>query len=301
MIKLNNTIINQNQFPDGSLRILDFPYQVIKENNNIVWKYESDAELFTLICVVKQIRSLFYVDGKPKSLNLVLPYIPHARMDRVKDDKVEVFTLKFFCEIINSLEFDNVFALDPHSNVSLALINHIRTYDVEQFITWAIDDIEGKDIDGGEKYAGKTVIYFPDEGAMKRYRDLDIFTGRTLLYGKKVRDWKTGQIKGLTIHYESGEEVLSGNGLGLPLKEQVILMIDDIISYGGTLAYSADALKDLGASAIYAYASHTENSVLDEEKGTLLKRLNDGTVDELFTTNSIYKYQHPRVTVYEGF
>jgi ribose-phosphate pyrophosphokinase len=76
-------------------------------------------------------------------------------------------------------------------------------------------------------------------------------------------------------------------------------MVDDIISYGGTLAYSADSLKKLGASAIYAYASHTENSVLDEENGTLLKRLNDGTVDEVFTTSSIYTGNHPKITAFK--
>ena len=66
-------------------------------------------------------------------------------------------------------------------------------------------------------------------------------------------------------------------------------MIDDIVSYGGTLAYSADALKEYGTKDIYAYASHTENSILDKEKSTLLKRLEDGTVKRLFTTNSIYR------------
>lgn len=296
MIKINNIILEQNRFPDGSLMMMNFPYNIIRRDHNIVtWQYESDSELFTLLCVTKHIRK---ITCKQSVLTLQLPFLAHARMDRVKSDN-EVFTLKYFCEVINSLNFDTVNVLDPHSYVSEALLNNIVKIDVEQFIERALDDVEGKGIDGGKKYGGTTVIYFPDDGAMKRYKDLTVFTGRTLVYGKKNRDWKTGKILGLSIYNQDGTDLHEFGDK--PLSNKVILMIDDIISYGGTLAYSADSLKNLGAAAIYAYASHTENSVLDEEKGTFIKRLNSGVINELFTTNSVFKYENPRITVFEQF
>ena len=46
-----------------------------------------------------------------------MPYIPNARKDRAHREK-DVFTLKYFANIINSLNFDNVYVLNPHSNVS---------------------------------------------------------------------------------------------------------------------------------------------------------------------------------------
>lgn len=73
-------------------------------------------------------------------------------------------------------------------------------------------------------------------------------------------------------------------------------MVDDIISYGGSLHYSAAELKKCGVGEIYAYATHVENSVLNEDKGTLINDLNDGTVLQLFTTDSIYKGDHPKIT-----
>ena len=76
-------------------------------------------------------------------------------------------------------------------------------------------------------------------------------------------------------------------------------MIDDIISYGGSLFHSAKTLKDLGVGKIYAYATHTENSVLDKEKGTLIKSLEDGTVERLFTTNSLFRGKHDKITCVE--
>ena len=78
-------------------------------------------------------------------------------------------------------------------------------------------------------------------------------------------------------------------------------MVDDIISYGGTLAYSADKLKEMGAAHISAYATHVENSILDEEKGTLLKRYKDNIIDTVYATNSIYHGNHPMVEVIYKF
>ena len=78
-------------------------------------------------------------------------------------------------------------------------------------------------------------------------------------------------------------------------------MVDDIVSYGGSMAYGADKLKELGAAHIYAYASHVENSVLDQEKGTLLKRIDYGTVDKLFTTNSIFNDKHDNIEIVYEF
>ena len=80
-------------------------------------------------------------------------------------------------------------------------------------------------------------------------------------------------------------------------KGKTVLMIDDIISYGGSLYYSALKLKELGVGKIYAYATHTENSVLDPEKGTLIKLLRNGTIEKLYTTNSIYTGNEEKIEI----
>ena len=96
----------------------------------------------------------------------------------------------------------------------------------------------------------------------------------------------TGQIQGL--------EVITN---GIDLEGKTVLMWDDIVSYGGSMYYGALKLKELGVDKIYAYASHTENSILDKEKGTLIKLLEDGTVERLFTTSSLFTGKHEKITV----
>lgn len=298
MITINGQKINIEHFPDGTQRINnlwagDFAGG---EKIEIKWTYENEEELISLIYIVNHLRETIPLKVKNIPFILYMPYLPNARMDRTKSFS-ETFTLKYFCWIINSLKFDAVKIFDPHSNVGPALIDNVFVVSPEEYIQYAINDIEGVDIDGGKEYGGKTVIYFPDEGAMKRYKDMSCFKNHEIIYGMKEREWSTGQIKGIKILDQDGHDL--GDYLAHSrIEGKVVLMVDDIISYGGTLAYSADSLKKLGASAIYAYASHTENSVLDEERGTLLKRLNDGTVDEIFTTNSLYTGEHPKIKVF---
>lgn len=196
-------------------------------------------------------------------------------MDRVKNDD-EVFTLKYFCDFINWLGFSSVYVLDAHSDVSTALLNNCVKENPKEYVDKAISKIGMRNL----------VLYFPDAGAAKRYSDL--FPELPYCYGEKKRDWKTGKILGLDIRTN-----------GIDLKDKAVLMIDDIIAYGGSLYYSAEELKKHGVTEIYAYATHTENSILNKEKGTLIKSLENNTVNRLFTTNSLFNGSHEKITVME--
>jgi ribose-phosphate pyrophosphokinase len=285
MIKINGKIITVNHFPDGTQRLNmseELSEMLMPEKSQvfIVWNYENDAEMATLMFVKRHIDEHAY---GLCHVNLMMPYVPNGRMDRVKNGK-EIFTLKYFCEFINYLNFNSVFILDPHSDVTTALINKVVVINPSNYIDRIFEDIELQD--ETSIYKGTTIVYFPDNGAMKRYKDLPCFNGRKIIYGEKDRDWETGEIRGLKIYTQNGERI-DGNA-NKPLEGNTVLMIDDIISYGGTLAFSADKIKELGANAIYAYASHAENSMHDENKGTIMKRVENRTIDEIFTTNSIY-------------
>lgn len=302
MIKINNVLITPGKFPDGTQHILNLNEDLLNTGSNVttpyyevLWLYESDEEMFMLMCLVNHIREHHqYADNI--IMNLVLPFVPNARMDRTHSSK-EVFTLKYFATFINNLKFNKVGVFDVHSNVSLALFNRVNSLksvlndSVRNALLSITDDFDENTFEWTD-----TIIYFPDDGAYKRYKNLIPIANRKIFYGKKVRDWETGKILGLEVYNDRDEKVSEAD-----VKGKTFLMIDDIVSYGGTLAYSADKLKELGAEKVYAYASHTENSVLDTEKGTLLKRIENGTVDKLFTTNSLYRGNHDKIEVIFNF
>lgn len=252
MILINGLEVNTNStFPDGTL-LMKYQYEEIGFHSwiDVEWKYENDGELFALICLTKKLPT----DRKKE---LILKYIPHARMDRVKNPD-DVFTLKYFCEIINSLNYDKVRVLDAHSNVSLALLNNVEQMDVSVHINRAIYNCKNSD---------DFVLYHPDEGAMKRYSEYNTWLPHT--FGIKKRNWEDGKILGVQI---ADPEMVSGKD---------VLIIDDICSRGGTFYHSAKALKEAGAKDIYLYITHCENTILDGEIFT------SGLIKQVYTTDSL--------------
>lgn len=254
MIRVGNVEIKQGQFPDGTLLMKFDPNgdEFDPRGNMLVeWYYENDAELFSLICVKRHLDRVYsYSD-----VILYMPYIPHARMDRVKSDE-DVFTLKYFCEVINSLGFKLVHVRDAHSNVSLALLDNVVDNSVEPFIHKAI-------------LASKAdALFFPDEGAMKRYSDK---SEKPYAFGMKKRDWETGKILGLDI-------INTEN-----IKDKNVLIVDDICSRGGTFFHAAKALKAAGAKSVSLYVTHCEKTIILGEMAST-----DGLVDHVYTTQSIF-------------
>ena len=260
-------IVNQNRFPDGTLA-LDIQ-KVYEDSAMITWLYESDAEMFTLMCIVDILRR----DGWCKYLELEMPYLNSARMDRIKSNN-ENFSLKVFAKWLNSLKFDKVITYNVHSNVSEALIENIQNILPEEDIKTCI-----------EKY-NPDVIFFPDEGACKRYSDMKIIKDCNLpiAFGIKKRDWKTGKIESL--------EVIGGEHV----QGKRVLIIDDIVSMGGTPFFSGKKLKELGAKDIALYITHCENTI---EKGNLL--LDDSPISKIYTTDSICTITHNKIEFVKKF
>lgn len=278
MIQLNEHIIGNDRFPDGTL-LMKLPFSP-KPSNEIRWHYENDAELFKLICLVKTMREMY----KGVRIDLFMPYLPNARQDRVKNPE-DVFTLKYFCEIINSLEFDTVFVTDVHSNVGLALLDRVREIKPWGYIHNALTKItfmETGDVmhEAREECYKNLLLFYPDEGAMKRYSGE---MGMPYIFGVKDRDWKTGQIKRLNL---AGDVSM--------IEGKNILIIDDICSKGGTFYYAAKELKEAGAANIYLYVTHCENTIYE---GELLKE--DSLIKHIFTTNSLLTAPNEKMTIVE--
>ena len=309
MISVNELEVKIEHYPDGTPRINldvdDIPDFTDGSTSymHIRWKHENDAELMYLIMIKK------HLDANLADVTylLTMDYIPNGRMDRTKRD-CEVFTLKYFCDVINSLNFSRVFILDAHSNVSVALLNNCINKSPKNFIQKAIDEIRNKNIEKEvvtefsdikndvipDTYENsvfddsKLVLYFPDYSAAKRYADM--FPQFRYCYGEKKRDWETGKILGIDIRTN-----------GIDLENKIVLVLDDLVSYGGSIHYGVQELMNYKPEKVYAYATHCEDSVLDEEKGTLIKDLENNIVERLFTTDSLFTGKYEKIKVMEVY
>lgn len=263
MIQINGKPINVTQFPDNThlFKCVDFQNTPSARllydcDAAITWKYDNDAEIFQLQCVVDYLRS----NGFTK-LKLHMPYVPNARMDRTQNN--EMFTLKSFAKLINNMRFHKVIVLDIHSHVGEALIENIVVQSPKPCIQRVINEYLPNE---------PLTLFFPDEGAMKRYHNIAVDLQHDFVFGMKNRDWATGNIKGLqTI----GDKRF--------IENHNILIVDDICSKGGTFYHSAKALKEQGAKNIYLYVSHLENAVHQGEM------ISSGLISHIYTTDSIYR------------
>lgn len=254
MLRVNGIEITQETFGDNSLKLnVAFQYEG-RLMYQIDWFYENDAEIFTLYSIVRTIRDF---RGKDVHINLLVPYLPHARQDRGVSGRA--FTLKYFAELINLMDFDKVQVMDVHSDVATGLINRLVNNTFE-----GVPPIYMKIL------KEKCSVMFPDAGAAKRFSATE-----DDIIGFKTRD-EEGRIKSFDL-------------LNFTPGTKEVLIVDDICSYGGTFVAAAKELRNRGVEKIYLAITHCENNIL---KGEVFD-----WIDEVYTTNSICTVEHPKLHI----
>ena len=266
MIWINGQEILFSNFPNGETKMNeDSIQQNLDEYQmaHIVFKFQEDGDLINLMFVKKYVDTL-----SPYKAKLTIMYMPYSRMDRVEDSSA--FTLKYVSEFINYLDFCTVNIIEPHSDVTMALVDKVKAMSMTVDIAKATLKEIGfnKDID---------YIYFPDGGAEKRYSKH--FKGIKTLTGFKKRDFKTGEITSLEII----------GSVDSPSRK--VVMIDDLCSRGGTFKFGAQKLKSMGVGEIYLVVAHCEDTV---HEGDLLSSENN-LIERIFTTNSILTKNHKKI------
>lgn len=261
-IYLNGNQVKHTQFPDGTPKI-DLKHMSIglTDVHEILWLFEPNEEMI-IYNITNHIRNLCPI----AKITLKMPYLPNARMDRVKA-QYETFTLKWFAKFINSLEFDRVIVTDIHSNVGEALIDRL---DIDYYSQIALYENVIEDFK-------PDALFFPDAGAHKRYKDFWKLSDFPNTYGEKVRNWESGEINSLEVHDPK------------VIKDKRVLIVDDICSFGGTFYRATNELKKNGALSVALVVTHAENNIL---KGKLTEM---DALEKIYTTDSIYKGSHPKI------
>lgn len=274
MILLGDKLIKQEQFGDGTLKCtvpegleegLSTMLGLIGSSATkyITWLYDNDAELFTLQCLVDTIREKL----PGYSIILKMPYIPHARQDRWVSNRM--FTLKTFAKLINNMNFERVEVLDPHSDVSCALIDRLhKETNLLHKVVYELQTKTGRYEDFAE--ISDACLMFPDAGAAKKYEH------NGAIIGNKKRN-SEGRIESYELmNFQEGTKK--------------VLIVDDICSYGGTFVAAAKALREKGVEKIYLMVSHCEGNVF---KGEVFDY-----IDGIYTTDSILDFVYYD---YEGY
>lgn len=189
-----------------------------------------------------------------KEINLLMPYVPYSRQDRVMNEG-EALGIRVFCDLINSQKYNKVSIWDPHSEVTSALLNNVEVVEQHTLVTMSLNP------------QGDTLVC-PDAGARKKISKLAQKTGCDVVFADKSRNTKTGEITGTII---SEEPVVW-------LKERPHLIVDDICDGGRTFIELARTLKLQGVTgAIGLYVTH---AILPRGVADM-----NGLIDDIYTYN----------------
>lgn len=256
MIKLNGNIVEFGNYPNKETSFTMEADFIDSEHNVITYKYDGDASLIKLMLLKKEI-DLY----APNAISaLVIAYMPYSRLDRTVENIV--FTLKHVASFINSLNFNGVVVLEPHSDVTCGALDNATGVSLTEIL---FQDAVGS---GNIEFnPDEDFLCFPDAGAQKSYAGIGNY--KTCV-GIKHRDFETGWIKSLKIFVPEGD--ISGKN---------VVILDDLCSKGGTFMLTAKALKDLGAKTVTLIVSHCEETILD---GDVLKT---DLIDKVVTSNTI--------------
>ncbi|MHC5310643.1 phosphoribosyltransferase family protein [Myroides sp. LJL116] len=258
MIILNNQPIITQEFPNKETKVKDFDALIQKENL-LEFTYTCDGDLIELLFVKKRL------DQDNVSCKLWINYMPYSRMDR----KIEgdLFTLKYICEFINSLNFQTVYVVEPHSSITMELLNNsIAIYPA---LSWLPEVMQNLGFTKDDR------IVFPDKGAATRYQDAGY---QNYCVFDKTRNPQTGRIENMVL--KKGD---------IPQGAKCII-VDDLCSAGGTFLKAAQILKQMGAGQIFLLVTHCEPRVFSSK---LLEA--DSVIEKVFTSTSMINTEHPKI------
>lgn len=234
----------------------------LTESGNLHIKIRGNSyeDLFT-IASIKEAWDAVHALDKTVVAQLTIYCLIAQRSDRRFNEK-ESFDLKVVARFINSLGFDKVEILHPHSAISLALIDNAVAIDHFQYVEQAFNEI------------GNPVLVSPDAGAYKTTHHIAELLNADLVPSNKVR------VNG------APEISIQGN-----VKGKDCLIVDDLADGGRTFKFLAKALKDQGASKVFLYVTHGQFNYGFEE----LKEY----IDHVYCTNSYKDIDNEFVTQFK--
>lgn len=257
--------LKQATFPGGEVLLnIENKHWLWPIDNNpiqITARIHNSNDLFALALLKDAIVREYTRQGVVecvKTINLILPYVPYARQDRVCCE-CEPNSLRVFADYINHLNFNTVTIIDPHSDVCGAVFNNVRILNQLSVIN--------KDYDFIKRVVENVRFVSPDAGANKKTASLaKYFEHKDFIRADKLRNLATGDIIETKVYCDD-------------LKGQTIAIVDDICDGGRTFVELAKALKAKNADKVILYVTH---GIFSKGEQTLL----DNGIDEIWTTDS---------------
>lgn len=191
------------------------------------------------------------------SITAVIPYYGYARQDRKVAPRTPI-TAKLVADLVHTAGASRVVSVDLHAG------------QIQGFFNCPVDHLYANTVVLEylqDKFAGREVVFVsPDAGGVERTRAYAKRLGADLAIIDKRRE----KANVSEVMHIIGE-----------VKGREAIILDDMIDTAGTLCNAARALKDEGATHIFAAATH---GVLS---GPAIERITESDLEEVVITDTI--------------
>jgi ribose-phosphate pyrophosphokinase len=191
-------------------------------------------------------------------ITAVIPYFGYARQDRRPRAMRVPITAKLVANMIASAGVNRVLTVDLHAD------------QIQGFFDIPVDNVYASPVLLGDAWKQKydnLVVVSPDVGGVVRARAL----------AKRLDDADLAIIDKRRPRPNESEVM---NIIG-EVKGKTCVLIDDLVDTAGTLCHAAEALKNNGATKVFAYITHAVLS------GPAVERIASSEMDELVVTDTI--------------
>jgi len=193
------------------------------------------------------------------TITAVMPYYGYARQDRKAAPRTPI-TSKLVADLVTAAGADRVVTVDLHAGQIQGFFNiPVDNLYAAPVLLAHLKTRFASDLDN-------LVMVSPDAGGTERARAFAKRLGCTLAVIDKRR---------------TGPNVMEVMHLIGDVKGKIAIILDDMIDTAGTLTQAAQALKDHGASNVYACATH---GVLS---GPAMDRINASVIEKVVITDTV--------------
>ena len=223
----------------------------------------------------KLCRLLFFLgalrDASAARVTAVIPYLAYARKDR-KTQPRDPVTTRYVAAMLEAVGVDRVVALDVHNLAAFQNAFRCHTEHLEAnplFVAHLAPLLQAE---------SKLAVVSPDVGGIKRADRFRQALARTLHREPSMGFVEKARAKGQ----------LSFGRLVGDIEDATVIIVDDLIASGNTIAHGAAACKAQGARRVFAVATH---GLFVGRAGEILA---GAALDRIFVTDSIPPFRLER-------
>jgi ribose-phosphate pyrophosphokinase len=212
----------------------------------------TDRHIIQLLMMAKKC-----MDDGAQDVCAVIPYLAYARQDRAFLEG-EVVSIALVAKLFETIGIKHILTVEIHSQLAMSYFQSIQNVSSVGLLADYAANMKLRD----------PIAVSPDAGGSNRAKEFARYLNIDFISLKKSRHRLTG-------------EVTIDESIDVDISKRDAILIDDIISSGGSVIKAAEILRKLGVGRVYAMCAH---ALLIQDAAEKIK---SAGVNDIISTNSV--------------